>query len=161
MVEITTVSLIDRAKAYLGLRGKAIVSSRNSIYPVIILNSDTQQVPIRPPCIPSRSDVTLTKKYRTIPSGTTTEYTVPVGRVAYVCLSSINCSATNTVTSLYVADASNNPLLFLNSAITTQSAIKDYAVPVKVLEGEKLVINATGAGTGSEVTYFLWEESSI
>lgn len=80
MVEITEPGLVKRLIQILGLRGRPIVSARNSVYPVIVANQPTEQVPVMTPTVPNRLDVRVITVSVLRNAATTTEYTVPSGK---------------------------------------------------------------------------------
>lgn len=99
MVEITEPTLVRRLIEMLGLRGRPIVSARNSVYPVVVGNTKSHPVAVTIPLLPPEGGVGNVK-YITGHSGGTVGativlYTVPAGRRFHLMGANLNEATAN------------------------------------------------------------------
>lgn len=156
MAEITDTSLVDRIKSYLGLRGKAIVTSRNSVYPTVIVNGDQQQIAILPPTIPTRDDCRTINGITSFVNGNVTAYTVPTGKKGYLIYgyASINAAVASTV---QVKNSSGTLQFYLAYSAAVAQLFTNVTTPLPLNAGDYIELNGGGAGVNGSYTWIVWE----
>jgi len=158
MVEITNTGVIGKIQEALGLRGKAIVSSRNSIYPVVIVNAENQPIPQKPPMIPTSGNASIILMSNPRTAGSYVPYTCPAGKVAFiVCTTLINNAAIST--SAVIQNVESTELYRLADITTVGNMFFMPSVPVKLVAGDHIdhVVSATGSAI---LCIYGWEENA-
>jgi hypothetical protein len=118
--------------------------------------------PLTYPCvIPQRSDVVEYYLNGNFPNNaTSTIYTVPNNKEAYVYFTYFDTSAAVAVNCLhYASDGATLKTYHFNTNATGIIQKHAYAIPIKMSEGEMLKVYGA-AGAGGAYNVLLWEQNS-
>lgn len=157
MADITDTNLISRLKQYLGLRGRAITSSRNSVYPVIVVNPNELPVALSAPSIPYGATNIL--GYASKGAATTGAlYTVPAGKVGYIIATSLQ---NNAAAGAYLQINNAAVVVFILAGTTTSGAyiLNNPSVAFRLPAGYSVNWNVS-AGGGAEFSWYGWEQDA-